>query len=68
MMEKLIGRGEELARGAQQARLSGIAGKLKAMLGEASVEIEESQLVITGRGIIKRWLIDPSLRFLAALK
>jgi hypothetical protein len=41
-----------------------VAERLKTLLGEAAVEVEEARVLVRGRGIIKRWLIDSSLRFL----
>jgi hypothetical protein len=35
------------------------------MFGSGAIEVEEARVLVRGRGIIKRWLIDPSLRFLA---
>ena len=34
------------------------------MFGDAAVEVEEARLLVRGKGLIKRWLIDPHLRFL----
>ena len=65
MMEKLVSRGEELARQAQSQQVQRVAEQLRALFGAAAVTVEEAQVLVTGRGIIKRWLIDPSLRFLA---
>jgi hypothetical protein len=65
MMAALIKRGAELARAAQQAKVIAVAEQLKTLFGEAAVEVEEAQVLVRGQGIIKRWLIDPSLRFLA---
>ena len=65
MMESLLKRGEELARQAQRAQVQKVAEQLKAIFGAAAIEVQEAQVLVRGRGIIKRWLIDPSLRFLA---
>jgi hypothetical protein len=65
VMAKLASRGAEIARTAQQRRLRAIAEQLKGMIGSASVEVEDARVLVRGKGMIKRWLIDPSLRFLA---
>lgn len=65
MMEKLVKRADELARAGQRQKVQAVAEQLKGMLAGASVEVEEARVLVSGRGIIKRWLIDPSLRFLA---
>lgn len=64
-MIKLVRRGEALAREAQGRKLRQLAQELRSILGSASVEVEEARVLVRGRGIIKRWLIDPSLRFLS---
>jgi hypothetical protein len=64
MMAALLRRVEELARATQRAKVVAVAERLKTLLGEAAVEVEEARVLVRGRGIIKRWLIDSSLRFL----
>jgi hypothetical protein len=65
MMEALLRRGDDIARRAQQSKIQQVAEQLKSMFGDAAIEVREAQVLVAGRGIIKRWLIDPSLRFLA---
>jgi hypothetical protein len=65
MMAALIRRAEELALARRGVKVQAVAEKLKALLGDAAVEVDEALVLVRGRGIIKRWLIDPSLRFLA---
>ena len=64
MMETLISRGEKLARDAQSVEVRRLARGLRALFGSAAVTVEEAQVLVSGRGIIKRWLLDLSLRFL----
>lgn len=64
MMERLVSRAEELARIQQQRKLSEVAQQLRSLFGSAAIEVEEARVLVRGRGLIKRWLIDPSLRFL----
>lgn len=64
MIGDWIGRGERLARDRQRQKISEIAAELRAILGSSLVEVEEAGVLVRGRGIIKRWLVDPSLRFL----
>jgi len=64
MMEKLAAGGEQLARSAQEQRLQEVAQQLRTIFGSAAVEVQEARVLVRGRGMIKRWLIDPSLRFL----
>jgi hypothetical protein len=61
----MIARAEQLAQDAQQRKLQQVATQLRAIFGSAAIEVEEARVLVRGRGIVKRWLIDPSLRFLA---
>ena len=63
MNARMLRRGEEIARAAQRRKVREVAGYLRAVLGNASVEVEETRVLVRGRGIVKRWLIDPNLRF-----
>ena len=64
-MIELLKRAEAIVRKRQQAKLSDLAQRLKALVGDAAVEVEEARLIVRGRGLVKRWLIDPQLRFLS---
>ena len=64
-MSKLMSRGDALAREAQQRQVERVAQQLRGLFGSAAVEADEARVLVRGRGIIKRWLIDPSLRFFA---
>jgi hypothetical protein len=64
MFSTLIKRVEQLARARQTEKVQALAAQLRALLGAAAIEVEEARVLVRGRGIIKRWLIDPSLRFL----
>jgi len=64
MMGELIKRGEALARECRRQRVQALAQQLREIVGSAAVEVEEARVLVRGRGMVKRWLIDPSLRFL----
>jgi hypothetical protein len=64
MMEALQSRGEQLAQEQQQRKVADVATQLRAIFGSGAVQVEEARILVSGSGIIKRWLIDPSLRFL----
>lgn len=69
MMSALLARGEQLARARQRIKVQQVAAQLRSVFGSAAIEVAEARVLVRGRGIVKRWLIDPSLRFLAgALK
>jgi hypothetical protein len=65
MMSGLLKRGEELVRTAQAGRIEQIAGRLRDLVRGGSIETGEARVIVSGRGLLKRWLIDPQLRFLA---
>jgi hypothetical protein len=41
-----------------------VAQQLRTIFGSAAVDVQEARVLVRGKGMIKRWLIDPSLRFL----
>lgn len=63
MMEKLLSRGTELASQVQQQKLHSVARQLHTIFGNAAVQFDSDQVVISGKGILKRWLTDPAVRF-----
>lgn len=65
MMGELLRRGEARVRDRQRQKVQAVAAQLRAMFGSAAVEVDEMRVLVRGRGMIKRWLIDPSLRFLS---
>ena len=65
MMDRILKRGEALTRDRQRQTVEAVATQLRSMFGSAAVEVEEARVLVRGRGMIKRWLIDPSLRFLS---
>jgi len=65
MFTTLVRRAETLARAKRDEKLRAVAQQLASLFGSGAIEVEEARVLVRGRGIIKRWLIDPSLRFLA---
>ncbi|HEX6072715.1 MAG TPA: hypothetical protein VFY95_06890 [Sphingomicrobium sp.] len=65
MMHSMMMRAESIARAGQRRKLHQVAEQLRNVLNGASVEVEEARVLVRGRGMVKRWLIDPSLRFLS---
>ena len=63
MMEKLAARGEQLARSARERQLLAVAQRLRSSFRDGAVEVAEGSVTVGGKGIVKRWLIDSSLRF-----
>ena len=64
-MDELISRGNRLAADVQRRKLQSVAAQLRDIFGSAAVAVEEARVLVRGRGIVKKWLIDPSLRFLS---
>jgi hypothetical protein len=65
MMSKLLQRGEELGRAAQKRRIDSTAAHLRELLSGNRVDAEETRILVSGRSLLGRWLVDPGLRFLA---
>ena len=66
MMEALMRRGEILAAAEERRQARQLAARLKTVLGQGSVEAIGADVVVSGRGVLKRWVIDPGLRFLSS--
>lgn len=56
---------EARARRAARRRARAIAERMRRVLRGATVEASETGVIVSGRGLVRRWLIDPELRFLA---
>lgn len=65
MMETLLARGEAIAQRAQAQLVERAAQKLRGMFGSGAVIADGTQVRVSGRGVLKRWLVDPAVRFLA---
>jgi len=64
MFSDLLRRGEQLANERLHAKVEDVAAQLRSILGRAAVSIDDTRVVISGRGVVKRWLTDPALRFI----
>lgn len=65
ILSTLLARGEALAAEQQRKKLQDVAAQVRAVFGSAAVTVEDGQVVIGGSGLLKRWLSDPAVRFLA---
>jgi hypothetical protein len=63
-MAGLRARGEQLASEAQARAVERLGKHLTTLFGSGAVDLEDMRVLVRGRGLIKRWLIDPSIRFL----
>jgi hypothetical protein len=64
MMERLMARGEKIAAKRRKREVGRVAERMRTLLGSGPVDALEAQVLVRGRGLIKRWLYDPRLRFL----
>ena len=64
-MARLLRRADELARARQRRGVGQVAEQIRELLGSASIDVEESRIIVSGRGLLKRWLSDPRLRFMS---
>jgi hypothetical protein len=64
-MRQLIERAGGMARKTQRRRIAGIVRRAQEEVQGVRVQAQESAVVIKGQGLIRRWLEDPALRFLA---
>jgi hypothetical protein len=60
----LLERAEHMARAAQQRRVARLAEEWREHLPGATVTEETGGVAIAARGLSRRWLGDPVLRFL----
>jgi hypothetical protein len=67
MMNALMKRGETLAAEVARRKAREIAARVIEMLGEGSAEAIGANVAIRGRGLMKRWLSEPELRFLSRM-
>jgi adenylate kinase len=66
MMEKVLARAEQIAQAAQANRIAAMA-EAAAELSGVSVLKTATGLVLRGKRLLERWLLDPALRFLGSL-
>lgn len=64
MIAKAMDRAERIARNAQRQRVQQIAARFRTIFGAGMVEADEARILVRGRGLVRRWLTDPGLRFL----
>jgi hypothetical protein len=67
MMERLLKRGDAIAREAQRRGVAQLAEHLRARFGAGAVRTDEADVVVRWRGLVRRWLTEPGLRFLAGI-
>ena len=66
MMERLMERGQRIARAAQERRLQEIAATLRER--GLAAQVGSESVVFRGRRLVQRWLADPLVRFAAGVR
>ena len=64
MMRQLMKRAEQAAETRQRAAIERLAQTMRSV---GHVEVERDGVRISGRGLVRRWLADAQLRFMADL-
>ena len=63
-MKALERRAEQVAAARQRAAIERIAEAMKPL---GRLDVEQNRVRVSGRGLVRRWLADSSLRFIADL-
>lgn len=66
MMGRLIKRGEEISRRAQQQKIGQVVARLQELLGARAVELEGTNVTVSGQDLVRKWLADSRLRFMGS--
>lgn len=66
-MRRLQTRVEDLARAQQRRAIARIAERLSERLRGADIQTSGDTVTVGGKHLVRRWLLDPSLRFVAEL-
>lgn len=67
MMERLEARGESLGAAAAERAAQQLGAVARETLPGVAVSVEPGRVVLSGRGLGRRWLSDPALRWLGGL-
>ena len=65
MMEAMLAHAERIARDRQSQAVDRMAEQLRARFGARAVSVGAGEVSVRARGLLKRWLSEPGLRFLA---
>lgn len=65
MMERLMSRGQALAATVQARQVARLAAMMQSMLG-SKAQVEGAKVVVSGRGLLERWLTNAGIRFLSS--
>lgn len=68
MTARLMRHGERLAAERAERAARAVAGELRELVRNASVEIDGARVVVSAPSLVRRWLGDPRLRFFGGTK
>lgn len=63
-METVLKRGEQRARVEQRRLADRVADRWRMQAAGLRVTVDGGDVAIGGRGLVRRWLADPGLRFI----
>ena len=63
MTARMLRRAEAIARKRQSRIAALVAERVAQVLATGAVELQGTQVIVRGRGLLRRWLTDPDLRF-----
>ena len=66
MMERLMERAEQIARARLTGTAEAVAASIREALPSGSVQVEDGDVVISARGLLKKWLSSAQIRFLSS--
>ncbi|HVM38279.1 MAG TPA: hypothetical protein VM265_07830 [Sphingomicrobium sp.] len=66
-MRNLLRRAEEIAKAEQRRKVAAIRAEVAERIGGVACEVREGSIVLTGKRLLRRWLVDSALRFVARL-
>lgn len=67
MLEQLIARGEAAGRRAADDATVRLAERVRDTVPGVSITVEGAGVTLSGRGLWRRWLADPALRWLGGM-
>ncbi len=67
MLEQLNARAEAAGRKAAGAAAARLAERVRDAVPDVAVSVEGAAVTLAGRGLWRRWLADPALRWLGGL-
>lgn len=67
MLEQLKARGDAAGQARAEATAARLAARVRETIPAVTVAVEGGAITVSGRGLWRRWLADPALRWLGGL-